>query len=86
MNNQEIINHIESEITLNSNAYPETSLDGFAEACYDQNSESELAEGIIFYDQTGSGDIADMKTWGLSGAEWKTAIESALAELIRDRV
>jgi hypothetical protein len=85
MTTEQIINHIESEINNNSGVYPEKKLDGFAEACLDQNTENELADCLIFYDQTESGDITDLKTWGISSEQWKASIESALAELIRDR-
>ena len=86
MTTEQIINHIESEINLNSNVYPETSLTGFSEACYNQNSEYELAEAIIFYDQNETGDVDDMKIWDLKAEEWKNQIELALAEKIRGRI
>ena len=89
MTTEELINHIESEIVNASesrSAYPEESLTGFAEACYNMNSENELAESIIFWDQNEIADSCDMKEWDISSYEWREAIESALAEKIRDRV
>jgi hypothetical protein len=89
MTTEQIIIHIESEIVNASeirNVYPEKSLTGFAEACYNMNSENELAESIIFWDQNEIADTCDMKEWGISPHEWREAIESALAEKIRDRV
>lgn len=45
----------------------------FAEACYDQNSLKELKEAL-----TGEADETDMKTWGLTEAQWREAIEVAI--------
>ena len=89
MTTEQIINHIESEIVNASetrSAYPEKNLEGFAEACYNDNSENELAESIIFWDQNEIADSSDTKEWGISSQEWREAIEDALAEKIRDRV
>jgi len=45
----------------------------FAEACYDQNSVSELAGSL-----NSEADQADMEAWGIDAEEWKQAIEQAL--------
>ena len=46
----------------------------FAAACYEQNSIADLEAALA-----GAPDEADMTTWGLSAAEWRAQIETALA-------
>ena len=52
----------------------------FAEACYDQNSISELQQAL-----RGSPDKGDMKKWGLTESEWKKQIKIALDNKIADK-
>ncbi len=51
----------------------------FAEACYDQNSVTELTEAL-----RGPADREDMRQWGLSACEWREQIELALAAKLAD--
>lgn len=48
----------------------------FAEACFAQNSAEELIQALL-----GPADGPDMKIWGITSAEWRTAIAAALLEL-----
>lgn len=50
-------------------------LTGFAEACYEQNSEVELIAAL-----NAEPDKTDCETWGISAAAWRSSIELALAE------
>lgn len=52
----------------------------FAEACYDQNSLSELQAPHSPADA----DATDMKTWGITPVEWSDAIEAARKDRQRD--
>ena len=49
-------------------------LTGFAEACYDDNTITELATAL----QQPVADNTDCKTWGISAEEWRDAITQAL--------
>ena len=49
-------------------------LRGFSEACYDQNSITELEEAL-----SSDADETDMKVWSLTEAEWRDSIKEALA-------
>lgn len=49
------------------------SLEGFAEACYDQNKVSELVEALAL-----PATETDMATWNIDSDEWRSAIEQAL--------
>lgn len=50
-----------------------SSLEGFAEACYDQNKVGELVEALAL-----PATETDMATWGIDSDEWRSAIEQAL--------
>lgn len=51
----------------------------FAEACYNMNSIEELQQAL-----TGEADVADMKEWGLTEAQWREEIQIAIAALKED--
>jgi len=53
----------------------------FAEACYNQNSISELHEAL-----KGTPDKTDMKEWNLSESEWREQIIIALDNLEADKL
>lgn len=48
-------------------------LQGFSEACYDQNSIEELVTAL-----NSDADEGDCKTWNLDDDEWKEAVKQAL--------
>lgn len=50
-----------------------SSLEGFTEACYDQNKVGELVEALAL-----PATETDMATWGIDSDEWRSAIEQAL--------
>ena len=72
-----------------SNGFFTVDLDGFAEACFNQNSENELRESL----KLRSADKSDCKSWGITPTQWRAGIESALAakiivnnnDMIRDK-
>jgi len=49
-------------------------LTGFAEACYNTNSITELRDAL----QSGWIDATDCKTWGISADEWRACIAQAI--------
>lgn len=51
----------------------------FAAACYSQNTIAELERAL-----SDGPDATDMRTWGLSAAEWVASVELALKELRAD--
>ena len=52
-----------------------STLSGFAEACYDQNSIVELREALAMPEA----DATDCEVWEITADEWRAAIEEALA-------
>lgn len=50
-------------------------LTGFAEACYDQNSITELEDAL----RLRAADEADCAEWRITPTEWRAAISAALA-------
>lgn len=57
-----------------------TALTGFAEACYDTNSISELLAAKA----APNADETDCETWAITPVEWYAAISAALAEKFAD--
>lgn len=57
-----------------SNGFYEVELEGFSEACFDQNSEEELREAL-----NGNANRSDCDNWGISEQQWRESIEMALA-------
>lgn len=57
-----------------------TQLTGFAEACYDQNTEADLVAALA-----GQADETDCKTWGITAEQWRANIEAALAAKRADK-
>ena len=55
-------------------------MSNFAEACYDQNSITELQQAL-----SGDADQSDMVEWGLTVDEWFEQIKEALDELVADQ-
>lgn len=53
-----------------------TQQEKFTEACLDNNTLTELREAL-----TGPADPFDMKDWGLTESEWRTAIQAAIEEM-----
>lgn len=49
------------------------SLNGFAEACYDDGSFEDLASAL-----NNEADATDCKTWNISAEEWRESIKQAL--------
>lgn len=49
-------------------------LDGFAEACFDDNSVEELIEAL----KMRAADSADCESWGITPTQWRLAIKGAL--------
>ena len=49
-------------------------LDGFAEACFNDNSIDELVEGL----RMRAADSTDCKNWDITSTQWRRAIISAL--------
>lgn len=62
--------------TILSNGYALVSLSGFAEACYNDNSLSELIEAL-----DGEASHADCVNWGISTGEWRDSVEMAVAAI-----
>lgn len=60
-------------------ALKRSSLDGFAEACYDQNSYDDLKDC-----KTARPDTADMREWDLSAQEWRDAQAEAIEAAMED--
>jgi hypothetical protein len=54
-------------------------LNGFAEACYNQNSIAELINAL-----RGEPDEADCKEWNMSRQDWRDAIADALSVRLDD--
>ena len=52
----------------------------FAIACYDMNSLDELVA------ETGEPDKQDCREWGISGDEWRAAIDAAIRQKIEDGI
>lgn len=57
-----------------SNGFYEVELEGFSEACFDQNSEEELREAL-----NGEAYRSDCENWGITPKQWRVHIERALA-------
>lgn len=57
------------------------SLEGFSEACYDQNHVNELVEAL-----EGAADETDMENWNISADEWRSNIEQALLAKAFDEI
>lgn len=53
---------------------------GFAEACYDQNTIEDLKAAHA----AGDADESDMEAWDISPQGWRDAIEAALAAKLED--
>lgn len=51
----------------------------FAIACYDGNSVEELKSALSV-----NADENDCAEWNISAAQWKVAVEAALAEMLAD--
>jgi len=69
-------NSITSETEL-----PEIAENSFAEACYDNNSLSELqADGLTADDA----DAEDLRVWGITPDEWLYSLKLAYAHKLRD--
>ncbi|MFA5385417.1 MAG: hypothetical protein WC364_12315 [Eubacteriales bacterium] len=49
-------------------------LDGFAEACFNDNSLDELIEGL----KMRAADETDCKNWGITPTQWRSSLEEAL--------
>lgn len=49
-------------------------LDGFAEACFNDNSLDELIDGI----KMRAADKTDCKNWGITPTQWRSSIKDAL--------
>ena len=60
-----------------SNGFYKVELDGFSEACFDQNSEDELRSAL-----NGDADETDCDNWGITPEQWRESIEAALAARI----
>jgi hypothetical protein len=56
-----------------------TNVNDFAEACHNQNSRSGLKKAL-----EGKADETDMKTWGLSEAQWREAVKVAIIAIEKD--
>lgn len=63
------------------NGFFTVDLDGFAEACFNQNSEDELRDSL----NLGSADKTDCGSWNITPTEWRESIERALAAKIISR-
>ncbi len=53
--------------------YP-NELNGFSEACYNENSIDDLVDAL----ESDDADKTDCKTWGITPSEWRTQIAMAL--------
>lgn len=62
---------------LIKNAYSD--LNGFAEACYEQNSVADMANF-----ETADADETDMKNWDIDEEEWREAQKKALLAMAYD--
>jgi hypothetical protein len=60
-----------------SNGFYRVELDGFSEACFNQNSENELREALKH-----GADETDCRNWNITPEQWRGALESALAARI----
>lgn len=64
-----------------SNGFYDVDLDGFAAACFNDNTIAELRASL----QSRSADKTDCETWKITATHWRGAIECALAaKLIAD--
>lgn len=77
----DVVEICEKHASVYSDGFAHVSLSGFAEACFDGNSQDELIAAL----EAPEYDRSDCTTWNLSPEEWRTAIEQALAaKVIRD--
>lgn len=58
-----------------------SNLDGFAEACYNQNTTSDLTECL-----KEDADESDMDAWNIDANEWHTSIKKALLAKAFDEI
>jgi hypothetical protein len=65
----------EAYATKLSNGFYRVELDGFAEACFNDNSIDELREAL----KQRSADKTDCENWGITPTQWRESIEAALA-------
>ena len=72
---QELID-IATKFNLNYSEY--VSLDGFSEACHNDNTIAELVEAL-----ENSDCESDMDNWGIDKSEWTSEIKKCLVSMIR---
>lgn len=60
------------------NGFYTVKLDGFSEACYNQNSEQELRGALALR----AADKSDCENWEITPTQWRQSIERALAAKI----
>lgn len=58
-----------------SNGFYTVELDGFSEACFNDNSIDELRDAL----KQNSADKTDCENWRITPSEWRCSIEAALA-------
>jgi len=93
MTTEKIIEHYENEIRtqIENETFDGINIDNgsFAEACFDSNTEQELAECLIDFHHDApelSADKTDCKTWDLTPTEWFNQIELGLCYMIAYRI
>ena len=67
-----------NHLTAYADKYNRDHNNNFAVACYDMNSLDELVAA------TGTPDEDDCREWGISGDEWRAAIDAAIRQKIED--